>query len=43
MQTKPPVRLENDCAHLFSLASDGAISIARMNLPLCSADRVAQS
>ncbi len=36
MTGKPPSRLAWDCAHLFTLARDGAPAVARLNLPLAA-------
>ncbi len=38
MMGKPPERLAWDCAHVFSLAADGAPTIERLNLPLTSTE-----
>jgi probable phosphoglycerate mutase len=34
MTTRPPEKVRDDCAHLFSLSADGTPAVVRMNVPL---------
>jgi probable phosphoglycerate mutase len=34
MQTKPPAKLRDGCAHVFAVGRDGALTIEKLNVPL---------